>query len=98
LADALSDLLGTKWTVLVLGVLEDGPLRFGKLQHRLAGVSAKVLARTLQRLERYGLIDRTVYPVVPMRVEYSLTELGRRAGQPLGALRTWVDSHAHLVP
>jgi DNA-binding HxlR family transcriptional regulator len=98
LAGPLFDLLGTKWTVRVIELLEDEPLRFGDLRHRLAGVSPKVLAQALRRLERYGLVERTVYPVVPLRVEYALTELGRGAGQPLDALRTWVDSHAHLVP
>ncbi|MEV7045116.1 helix-turn-helix domain-containing protein [Amycolatopsis sp. NPDC051061] len=95
---ALSDLFGTKWTVLVIGVLEDEPLRFGELRRRLAHVSPKVLAQTLRRLERYGLVDRTIYPVVPMRVEYALTRLGRSAAEPLDALWTWVGSHAGRQP
>ncbi len=93
----LSDLLGTKWTALVIVALEEGPLRFGELRRRLADVNPKVLAQTLRRLERYGLVDRTVYPVVPMRVEYSLTQLGRSASQPLGALWSWVGSYAHFL-
>jgi DNA-binding HxlR family transcriptional regulator len=90
----LFELFGTKWTVLLIGVLLDEPLRFGELRRRLANVSPKVLAQTLRRLERYGLVGRTVYPVVPMRVEYALTELGRSAAEPLAALWTWVGSHA----
>ncbi|WP_410606522.1 winged helix-turn-helix transcriptional regulator [Amycolatopsis sp. lyj-109] len=87
-------MFGTKWTVLLIGVLLDEPLRFGELRRRLANVSPKVLAQTLRRLERYGLVDRTVCPVVPMRVEYALTELGQSAAEPLAALWTWVGSRA----
>ncbi|MEV7045566.1 helix-turn-helix domain-containing protein [Amycolatopsis sp. NPDC051061] len=90
----LSDLLGTKWTALVISTLEDETLRFGELRSRLTNISPKVLVQTLRRLERYGLVDRTVYPVVPLHVEYSLTALGRSAGEPLEALWSWVGSHA----
>jgi DNA-binding HxlR family transcriptional regulator len=93
----LSDLLGTKWTALVISALEDEPLRFGELRRRLTNVSTKMLAQTLRRLERYGLVERTVYPVVPMHVEYSLTRLGRSAGEQLEALWSWAGSHAHLM-
>ncbi len=91
-------MFGTKWTAPVVGTLEGEPLRFGELQRRLANISPKALAQTLRRLERYGLVDRTIYPVVPMRVEYSLTELGRSSAEPLDALWSWVDSHAYPVP
>ncbi|UBU17795.1 winged helix-turn-helix transcriptional regulator [Nonomuraea gerenzanensis] len=87
------DLLANKWSALAVGALEEGPQRFGALQRRLEGVSPKVLTQTLRRLEEHGFVDRTVYPEVPLHVEYALTELGRGVAGPLGALRSWVESH-----
>ncbi|MBG0817573.1 helix-turn-helix domain-containing protein [Planomonospora sp. ID82291] len=85
------DLLASKWTALVIGALEDGPQRFGELQRRLEGVSPKVLTQTLRRLEESGFVDRTVYPAVPLHVEYALTGLGSGVAEPLAALRGWVE-------
>lgn len=85
------DLLANKWSALVIGALEDGPLRFGELRSRMEGISAKVLSATLKRLEANDLLTRTVYAEVPARVEYELTPLGRSAAAPLAALRDWVD-------
>lgn len=90
---ALLDLLANKWSALAIGALEDGPQRFGQLRRHLQGVSPKVLTQTLRRLEEFGLVDRTVYPVVPLHVEYSLTGLGRNAAVPLRMLRTWVEDN-----
>jgi DNA-binding HxlR family transcriptional regulator len=87
------DLLADKWSALALGALQDGPRRFGALRIRLEGISPKVLTAVLRRLENHGLIDRTVYPAVPLHVEYSLTELGRDACGPLAALREWVEDN-----
>lgn len=87
------DLLANKWSALVIGALEDGPHRFGELQRRLQGVSPKVLTQTLRRLEDHGFVDRTVYPEVPLHVEYALTEPGYGVSEPLGALRSWVESN-----
>lgn len=87
------DLLANKWAALAIGALEDGPRRFGELQRALQGVSPKVLTQTLRRLEESGLVLRTVYPAVPLHVEYALTELGRSAAVPLGALRDWVEEN-----
>jgi DNA-binding HxlR family transcriptional regulator len=95
---ALLDVVANKWAALVIGALADGPVRFGVLQRRLEGVSAKVLTATLRRLETSGLVDRTVIPAVPLHVEYSLTEVGRTAVAPVFALRQWADSHhAHAL-
>ena len=91
------DLLANKWAALSIGALEDGPRRFGALQRRLEGVSPKVLTSTLRRLEAAGFVDRTVYPSVPLHVEYALTPLGRSVTRPLGALRTWVEEHLHEI-
>jgi len=90
---ALLDLLANKWSALAIGSLEAGPQRFGELQRRLQSVSPKVLTQTLRRLEDYGLVDRTVYPAVPLHVEYALTELGRSAAVPLNLLRAWVEDN-----
>jgi DNA-binding HxlR family transcriptional regulator len=91
------EVLAGKWSALAIGVLEAGPERFTVLQQRLAGVSPKVLTRTLRRLEEYGFVTRTVFPAVPARVEYELTELGRGAAGPLAQLRDWVESHVDLT-
>ena len=90
---AMLDLLANKWSALAIGALEDGPKRFGALQRHLQGVSPKVLTQTLRRLQEFGLLDRTVYPAVPLHVEYSLTELGHSAAVPLRMLRTWVEDN-----
>ncbi|MEU1785374.1 helix-turn-helix domain-containing protein [Streptomyces sparsogenes] len=63
------------------------------LQRRLEGVSPKVLTSRLRRLEEKGFVDRTIYPAVPLHVEYALTDLGRSVAQPLGQLRLWVVDH-----
>ncbi|PJE94826.1 hypothetical protein CUT44_26765 [Streptomyces carminius] len=92
------DLLADKWSALVLGALEDGPLRFGALRRRLEGISPKVLTAVLRRLEDHELITRTVYPAVPLHVEYALTALGRDACVPLAALRRWVEENIERFP
>ncbi|GIE81787.1 hypothetical protein Aph02nite_77370 [Actinoplanes philippinensis] len=92
------DLLANKWSALALGALEGGPQRFGSLRTRLQGISPKVLTQTLRRLEEHGLVDRTVYPAVPLHVEYALTALGRDACEPLAALRTWVEHNIGRFP
>jgi DNA-binding HxlR family transcriptional regulator len=90
---SLLDLLANKWSTLAVGALEEGPQRFGALQRRLQGVSPKVLTQTLRRLEDFGLVDRTVYPEVPLHVEYALTPLGKSAAVPLNLLRTWAEEN-----
>jgi DNA-binding HxlR family transcriptional regulator len=90
---AVYELLFNKWTGLAITALEDGPLRFGELRRKLEGVSPKVLTQTMRRLEDNGLVVRTVYPEVPPRVEYALTELGREALEPLAHLRTWIRAN-----
>jgi DNA-binding HxlR family transcriptional regulator len=87
------DLLANKWSALVIGALEDGPVRFGELQRRLQGISPKVLTATLRRLEDNGFLHREIYPAVPLHVEYSLTPLGRSVAVPLSDLRSWVETH-----
>ena len=83
------DLLADKWSALVLGALEGGPQRFGALKRRLQGISPKVLTAVLRRLEEHGLVDRVIYPEVPLHVEYSLTERGLSLNGALSTLGAW---------
>ena len=87
------DRIGDRWTVLVVGVLGDGDARFSELRRRIEGVSQKMLTQTLRGLERDGLVRRTVYPEVPFRVEYALTDAGRTLLEPLRALQRWSIEH-----
>ncbi len=81
--------IGDKWSVLVVSLLGGGPLRFSELKRRIAGISQKMLTSTLRNLERDGFVTRTVFPTIPPRVDYELTELGRDLLEPVGALATW---------
>lgn len=87
------DRIGDRWTVLIIGALDDKPTRFSELRRRIEGISQKMLTQTLRGLERDGLVVRTVYPEVPVRVEYSLTDAGRTLLGPLAALQTWAIDH-----
>lgn len=87
------ELIADKWTALVIYALEPGKLRFGELQRKIGAVTQKVLTQTLRNLEHDGLIERTVYPVVPPKVEYSLTPLGQTLAEPLGAICRWSENH-----
>ncbi|MEU1425581.1 helix-turn-helix domain-containing protein [Nocardia sp. NPDC005746] len=91
--------LADKWVLLVLGTLrkEGGPIRFNELRRRLDGITQKVLTRTLRDLERDGLVRRTVYPTVPPRVEYALTELGADLGHITHAMGQWALRHADEI-
>lgn len=88
----LLDVVANKWAALAIGALADGTLRFGQVQRRLEGVSPKVLTATLRRLEDFGLVHREVIPAVPLHVEYSLTDLGHSAVEPVFTLREWAES------
>mgnify|MGYP000327155316 CR=1 FL=1 len=91
------DLIGGRWTVLVIGALADGPRRFGQLERTAGGISAKVLTQTLRALERDGLLTRTIYAEVPPHTEYELTALGRDLIEPLAALRGWAETHIETI-
>src|ERR1051325_605830 len=77
------DVIGSKWTVLIVPALIDRPLRFGELRRRLDGITQKSLTQALRQLERDGFLTRTQYPTIPPRVDYALTDLGWRAGARL---------------
>ena len=69
--------IGDKWTVMVVGALADGPVRFNAMLRGIDGLSHRMLTLTLRGLERDGLVKRTSYPTIPPKVEYELTKLGR---------------------
>ena len=85
--------IGELWTVLVVGALADGALRFKEIGERVDGVSYRMLTQTLRTLERDGLVTRTQYAEIPPRVEYELTETGRELIVPLRELEIWATSH-----
>ena len=89
---ALSEILarvGDKWTVLVVGLLGDGPVRFNEIRRMINGISQRMLTLTLRGLERDGLVTRTVHPTIPPRVEYELTSLGHSLFVPLDSIADW---------
>ncbi|HEY5223000.1 MAG TPA: helix-turn-helix domain-containing protein [Microbacteriaceae bacterium] len=89
--------IGDKWTLLVVGVLQSGPLRFTVLQHRVRGISQRMLTLTLKQLERDGLASRTSYPEIPPRVEYELTTLGHTLIAPVLGLAAWASTHGNTI-
>ncbi|MFC4224209.1 winged helix-turn-helix transcriptional regulator [Lysinibacter cavernae] len=91
------DRIGDRWTVLVVGTLADGPLRYSEIAERVDGVSQKMLTQTLRALERDGLVTRTMFPQIPPRVEYELTEEGRSLGEPLAVLEHWATTHIETI-
>jgi DNA-binding HxlR family transcriptional regulator len=94
---AMSDVLnriGDKWSVMVVGMLgRHGTLRFNELKRLINGVSQRMLTLTLRNLERDGLVSRTIYPEVPPRVEYNLTEMGKTLQEPIDELWNWSAEH-----
>ncbi|MGO9135711.1 MAG: winged helix-turn-helix transcriptional regulator [Methylovirgula sp.] len=81
--------IGDKWSVLVVMLLGDGPLRFNELKRKIGGVSQRMLTLTLRGLERDGLVKRTMFATIPPRVEYELTDLGRSLREPVEKLGLW---------
>ena len=84
--------IGGKWTILILRDLFNGTKRFGELQRSLHGISPKTLSERLKQLEAQGIIRRMIYPEIPPRVEYSLTEKGKSLQAILDDMRTWGSS------
>lgn len=87
------ELIADKWRIPILHVLSPAPLRSGELQRAMTEVSPKVLTQTLRRMERDGLISRTIYPIVPPKVEYRITSMGRSLLAPLRQLCLWAKAH-----
>lgn len=86
-----------QWGVLTLMVLREGTHRFSELRRKISGVSEKMLTQTLQSLEADGFLTRVSYPVVPPKVEYSLTPLGRELADQVAALADWIEVNLHHV-
>jgi DNA-binding HxlR family transcriptional regulator len=91
------DRVADKWTVLILGLLARGPVRFNRLRREVEGVSQKVLSQTLKSLERDGLVSRTAFATVPVTVEYAITPLGETLAAAVDALRLWAESSVEEV-
>src|SRR6185437_5168739 len=87
-----------KWTMLVLSALSaDEVLRFSELRRRVEGVTQKVLTQTLRGLERDGLVNRTVYPTVPVTVEYRLTALGHSLAAAVNVIKAWAQENIEEI-
>ena len=90
--------IGSKWTVLLLRELFDGTKRFGELQKALRGISPRTLSARLDVLEKDRIIKKKVYPVVPLKVEYSLTERGQSLRELISKMRDWGERSATSAP
>ena len=91
------DLVGDKWSILVIGTLEGGPTRYSDLAYAIPGISQRMLTLTLRRLQRDGLITRTAYAEVPPRVEYALTDLGNSLLSSVLQLSAWSVEHHRQI-
>ena len=89
--------IGDKWTVLVVQTLGEGPKRFNELRREIPSVSQRMLTLTLRNLERDGLVNRTVTPTIPPRVDYELTELGNSLQKPICGLATWATDNVEAI-
>lgn len=96
-ARSVLDHVGDKWALLVLDRLGQGPTRFNALRRDVSGLSQKVLSQVLKRLERDGLISRTVFPTVPVTVEYALTGLGECLNAKVGPLLHWAEANMDTI-
>src|SRR5712692_3329012 len=91
------DRVGDKWSVLVVATLGDGPKRFNELRRAIASISQRMLTLTLRGLERDGLVTRTMFPTIPPRVDYALTELGHSLLEPVSRLGLWARQNRAAI-
>ena len=96
LAEVLAS-VGDKWTIMVVGALSKGSLRYTEIQRRVSGISQRMLTMTLKRLEVDGLVTRTLFPSVPPRVDYELTELGQTLRGALVPLHVWASRNRQTI-
>jgi DNA-binding HxlR family transcriptional regulator len=89
--------VGDKWSMYVIDRLGQGSQRFTELRRGIDGITARMLTVTLRGLERDGIVTRTVYPVIPPRVDYELTPMGRTLLETIGQLLAWADSHLPAI-
>lgn len=93
----LLDLIGDKWSILIVCCLQQGPVRTGALMRQVGGISQKMLTQTLRELETNGFVERISYPEVPPRVEYRLTELGISFSALARTMEQWVIAHYEQI-
>src|SRR5438552_16299163 len=91
------DRIADKWSLLVICILADGVRRFSELRREIDGISQRMLTLTLRQLEREGLVDRKVFPVVPPRVDYKLTPLGSTLLDTIQSLVAWAGEHGNEI-
>ncbi|MCE7795166.1 helix-turn-helix transcriptional regulator [Sphingobium sufflavum] len=89
--------VGDKWSILIVMILASGPRRFNELKRLVDGISQRMLTLTLRNLERDGLVQRTVTPSIPPRVDYALTPLGHSLRVPVSALGEWVMANITTI-
>ena len=89
--------IGDKWSVLIVMLLGDGPRRFNDLKRTIGSISQRMLTLTLRGLERDGLVTRTIFPTIPPRVDYELTDLGHSLRGPVQALGQWAFAHLPAI-
>jgi DNA-binding HxlR family transcriptional regulator len=85
--------VGDKWSVLIIVLLGDGPKRFNEIKRLVGGISQRMLTLTLRGLERDGLLTRTIFPIIPPRVDYELTKMGRTLLAAVEPLGSWAKGH-----
>jgi DNA-binding HxlR family transcriptional regulator len=85
--------VGDKWSVQIVALLGEGPMRFSELRRSIEGISQRMLTLTLRGLERDGLVSRTVFPEIPPRVDYALTRLGKTLHEPISARADWAEQN-----
>jgi DNA-binding HxlR family transcriptional regulator len=91
-------LIGEKWGALIIGALDDKVMRFGELKRFCEGISQKMLTQTLRKLERDGLVMRTLYTdILPIKAEYRLTELGKSLLPIVQAAKLWAEENLHSI-
>ncbi|MEI6429241.1 MAG: helix-turn-helix domain-containing protein [Pseudanabaena sp. ELA607] len=91
-------LIGEKWVSLIVGALEDKVMRFGELKRICEGISQKMLTQTLRKLERDGLVRRTLYAdILPIKAEYQLTELGKSLLPIVRSAKSWAEENLHHI-
>ncbi len=90
---AAISVIGGKWKSIIMWILFQGTRRFGEMKKMIPGITSKMLTQQLRELEKDGIVNRKVYPVVPPKVEYSLTDYGRTLGPVLKAIAAWGNIH-----
>ena len=90
---SILDLIGSKWAMLLVCVLREGPVRTGNIKRQIDGISQKMLTQTLRDLERHGIVQRLDYAEVPPRVEYRLTRLGLSLSHLVSEIEAWVSNN-----